>query len=85
MEIIQEALMQWGQAMQLTMENRSLFYSPVLGHWRVKKWAGKGAKSFLYDGGDFVLAFEQLLGPHAAQQPLPTTGQDAVAESQADK
>ena len=27
MEIIKKSLMQWGEAMQLTMENRSLFYS----------------------------------------------------------
>lgn len=80
MEIIQEALMQWGQAMQLTMENRSLFYSPVLGHWRVKKWAGKGAKSFLYDGDSFALAFEQLLGPHAAKHPLSPAGGDEGSE-----
>ena len=69
MEIIKESLMKWGEAMQLSMENRSLFYSPVLDHWRVKKWAGKKSKSFLYDGPDFRQAFEQLLGPHTAGQP----------------
>jgi hypothetical protein len=36
-EIIKEALMKWGEAMQVVMENRSLFYSHVLDHWRVKK------------------------------------------------
>jgi hypothetical protein len=50
MEIIKEALMQWGEAIHLSMENRTMFYSPVLDHWRVKKWAGKSAKSFIYDG-----------------------------------
>jgi hypothetical protein len=67
MEIIKEALMQWGEAMHLSMENRSLFYSPVLGHWRVKKWAGKNAKSYLYDGDNFMTAFEYLLGAHASE------------------
>jgi hypothetical protein len=74
MEIIKEALMKWGDAMRLSMENRTLFYSPVLGHWRVKKWAGKEARSFLYDGEDFMEAFESLLGPHAPdhlQHPTP--------------
>ena len=62
MEIIKESLIQWGEAMQLTMENRSLFYSPVLKEWRVKKWAGKDARSFLYEGGSFNDAFEVFLG-----------------------
>ncbi len=79
MEIIKEALMQWGEAMQVVMENRAMSYSPVLGHWRVKKWAGKGAKRFIYDGDDFMAAFEQLLGPRAAAQTLPP------AEGQADE
>ncbi len=64
MERIKEGLMQWGEAMQLTMENRSLFYSPVLQHWRVKKWVGKKARSFLYDGADFEKAYNTLLGSH---------------------
>ncbi len=68
MEIIKEALMQWGEAIHLSMENRTMYYSPVLGHWRVKKWAGKSAKSFIYDGGSFMMAFEYLLGTHAAEQ-----------------
>ena len=63
MEIIKKSLMQWGEAMQLTMENRSLFYSPVLNHWRVKKWSGKEAKSFLYEGENFDKAFEFFMGP----------------------
>ena len=71
MEIIKESLMKWGEAMQLSMENRSLFYSPVLDHWRVKKWAGKKARSFLYDGRDFGEAFEIFLGPHAGEQSSP--------------
>lgn len=36
--------MKWGEAMQVVMENRSLFYSHVLDHWRVKKWAEKREK-----------------------------------------
>ncbi|MCJ7716104.1 MAG: hypothetical protein MUO54_06250 [Anaerolineales bacterium] len=67
MEIIKKALMQWGDAMQLTMENRSLFYSPVLNHWRVKKWSGKKARSFIYDGEDFTAAFGLFLGPNAGE------------------
>ena len=74
MEIIQEALMHWGEAIHVSMENRTLFYSPVLGQWRVKKWAGKSAKGFVYDGDDFELAFEYLLGAHAAEHPLPDEG-----------
>ena len=70
MEIIKEALMQWGEAMHLGMENRTLFYSPVLNHWRVKKWAGKNAKSFLYDGDSFTTAFEYLLGTNVAEQKM---------------
>jgi hypothetical protein len=58
MEIIKESLMQWGEAMQVTFENRSLFYSPVLNHWRVKKWAGKDARKFLYEGESFQEAFD---------------------------
>jgi hypothetical protein len=85
MEIIKEALMHWGEAIQLIMENRALSYSPVLGHWRVKKWAGKNAKSFLYNGNNFVAAFESLLGPHATEHPLHPTGRDAAAESEVDK
>jgi hypothetical protein len=54
--------MKWGEAMQVVMENRSLFYSPVLGHWRVRKWAGKKAKRFLYDGPSFEQAYEKFLG-----------------------
>ena len=65
MQPIKENMMQWGETMQLFMENRSLFYSPVLKHWRVKKWAGKGGKHFLYDGESFAAAFDVLLGPHA--------------------
>ena len=64
MEIIQESLMKWGEAMQLTMENRSLFYSPVLKHWRVKKWSGKNARKLLYDGVSFQEAFDNFLGSH---------------------
>jgi hypothetical protein len=74
MEIIKEALMRWGEAIHVSMENRALFYSPVLDHWRVKKWGGKNAKGFIYDGGDFMTAFEHLLGTHAAEHPLPATG-----------
>ena len=64
MEIIKKSLIQWGEAMQLTMENRSLFYSPVLKHWRVKKWSGKEARSFIYEGGNFDEAFEIFMGTH---------------------
>jgi len=71
MEPIQAAMMQWGEAMQLGKENRSLSWSPVLHHWRVKKWTGKDARSFLYDDEDFQKAFEILLGPHAAETALP--------------
>ncbi len=59
---IHEALMKWGEAMQLGFENRTLFYSPVLKQWRVKKWAGKKARKFIYQGEDFSQAFEYLLG-----------------------
>ncbi len=69
MEVIKEALMKWGEAMHVSMENRTMFYSPVLGHWRVKKWAGKGTKGFIYDGDSFEVAFEHLLGAHAAEHP----------------
>ena len=85
MEIIQQALMHWGEAMQLGMENRTMFYSPVLHHWRVKKWAGKNAKSFIYDGSNFMTAFEHFLGTHATELPPHSPSEDEVAESQADK
>ncbi|MFC1481089.1 hypothetical protein ACFL6E_02455 [Candidatus Neomarinimicrobiota bacterium] len=85
MEIIKEALMRWGEAMHLSMENRSMFYSPVLDHWRVKKWAGKKAKSNIYDGDSFVRAFELLLGTNASEDSPHPTGGDVAAESQADK
>jgi hypothetical protein len=75
MEMIQESLMQWGEAIQLGMENRSLFYSPVLKHWRVKKWSGKNAKSFLYDGESLATALEYLLGTHAESTPHPPGGE----------
>ena len=68
MEPIKESLEKWGEAMQVVMENRSLFYSPVLDHWRVKKWAGKKAKGFLYDGPSFEEAFIVFLGSHAGDQ-----------------
>jgi hypothetical protein len=78
MDIIQEALMHWGEAIHLSMENRTMFYSPVLGQWRVKKWGGKSAKGFIYDGGDFMTAFECLLGTHAAEHPpAPENGMPA--------
>jgi hypothetical protein len=67
MDKIRDALMIWGEAMQVRMENRTLHYSPVLGHWRVKKWSGKDARSFLYDGEDFQQAFQVLLGSHAEE------------------
>lgn len=57
--------MNWGEAMQMVMENRALFYSRVLDQWRVKKWAGKREKGFLYDGPSFEKAFEVFLGSHA--------------------
>jgi hypothetical protein len=69
LEIIKEALMQWGEAMHLNMENRTMFYSPVLNHWRVKKLAGNNAKSLLYDGSNFTIAFEHLLGTHSSEHP----------------
>lgn len=62
MEPIKEALIKWGEALQLRMENRTLHYSPVLDHWRVKKWSGKDARKFLYNGKDFDQAFQILLG-----------------------
>jgi len=62
MEIIKKSLMKWGEAMQLTMENRAMFYSPVLKYWRVKKWSGKEARSFIYEGGNFDKAFEIFMG-----------------------
>jgi hypothetical protein len=71
LEIIKETMMQWGEAMHLSMENRTLFYSPLLGHWRVRKWSGKNAKGFIYDGDDFTMAFNLLLGSHATGQPQP--------------
>jgi len=64
MEIIKESLMQWGEAMQLTMENRSLFYSPALKYWRVKKWAGKDARSLIYEGDSFDEAYKAFMGHH---------------------
>jgi len=78
MELIKEALMKWGEAMHLSMENRTMFYSPVLDHWRVKKWAGKSAKRFIYDGANFMMAFEYLLGTHAAEHPLRPAGVNDV-------
>ena len=82
MEIIKESLIKWGEAMQLSMENRSLFYSPVLDHWRVKKWAGKRSKTFLYDGADFKQAFEHLLGPHSTELPLDPAGENDAVNDQ---
>ena len=69
MEKIKESLMKWGEAMQLTMENRSMFYSPVLRHWRVKKWAGKDARKFIYDGDNFEDAFEVFLRQRGTVAP----------------
>ena len=69
MEIIKEALMKWGEAMQLRMEDRTLFNSPVLEYWRVKKWSGKRSKSLIYGGASFRKAFEIFLGSHANEQP----------------
>jgi hypothetical protein len=80
MEIIQETLMQWGEAMNLFMENRSLFYSPVLKHWRVKKWAGKNAKGLIYDGDDLTVALEHLLGPNAAKHTPRLSSDNSPAE-----
>ena len=80
MEIIKEALMKWGEAVHLSMENRTMFYSPVLDHWRVKKWVGKGAKSFIYDDTDFMLAFEYLLGSHAAEHSPRLAGENDVSD-----
>jgi hypothetical protein len=85
MEIIQEALMQWGEAMHVGMENRTLYYSPVLKRWRVKKWTGKDARSFLYDGSSFALAFECLLGTHASRNPLQPSGENEEIEGPVDK
>ena len=76
MEKIKESLMQWGEAMQLTMENRSLFYSPVLKHWRVKKWAGKGARSFIYEGSSFEEAFEAFMAHHKVNPSAVYNGKD---------
>jgi hypothetical protein len=70
MEPIKEALMQWGDAILIVMENRGMFYSPVLKHWRVKKLAGVDRKNFLYDGDNFMAAMETLLGPHVAESPF---------------
>ena len=72
MEPIKEALMKWGEAMQLRMENRTLHYSSVLAHWRVKKWSGKDARSFLYDGEDFQQAFQILLGSSISEDTNPS-------------
>ena len=69
MDIIQEALKKWGEAMHVGMEDRTMSYSPVLSHWRVKKWAGKEARTFIYDGDSFTDAFAVLLGSHAAEGP----------------
>lgn len=71
MEPIREALMKWGEAMQLRMENRTLHYSPVLGQWRVKKWSGKDARKFLYDGADFEQAFQVLMGSYGGDEDDP--------------
>ncbi len=76
MEIIKISLMQWGEAMQLTMENRSLYYSPVLKHWRVKKWTGKDARSFTYEGGSFDEAFEIFMGTHGVSPSIAYDGED---------
>jgi hypothetical protein len=78
MEIIKESMMQWGETMPLIMENRAMFYSPVLKHWRVKKLAGMSAKSFLYDGESFEEAFACLLWRHATGLP---TGEQGEAET----
>ena len=76
MEIIKNSLMQWGEAMQLTMENRTLFYSPLLKHWRVKKWVGKDARSFIYEGGNFDEAFEVFMGSHGVSSSFVYKGED---------
>ncbi len=76
MEIIKKSLMQWGEAMQLTMENRSLYYSPVLKHWRVKKWTGKDARSFTYEGGSFEEAFEIFMGTHGVDLSEASVGKE---------
>jgi hypothetical protein len=64
MGLIQKELMVWGEAMQVTFANRSLSYSPVLKNWRVKKWPGKGARKFIYQGEDLEEAITHLLGEH---------------------
>jgi hypothetical protein len=68
MEIIKEALTKWGEAMQVRFENRTLFYSPVLKRWRVKKWSGSDARKFIYDGDNFQEAFNTLIGNHSTNQ-----------------
>jgi hypothetical protein len=74
MEVIKEALMKWSEAMQVVMENRALSYSHVLDHWRVKKWAGKREKGFLYDGPSFEEAFKVFLGSHAVKDATQGEG-----------
>ncbi len=76
MELIKEALMKWGEAMQVRMENRTLHYSPVLGHWRVKKWSGKDGRIFLYDGECLEDAFQALLGQNTGKGPAPEEGKE---------
>jgi hypothetical protein len=39
-----------------------------LGHWRVKKWSGNDARSFLYDGEDFQRAFQVLQGSSHSEE-----------------
>lgn len=72
--MIKDALMKWGEALQVRMENRTLHYSQVLKHWRVKKWSGTNARSFLYDGPDFEAAFQILLGQRT-QEPSEKDGE----------
>lgn len=68
MDIIQEALMKWGEAMMVTMENRSLSYSPLLKRWRVKKWSGKNARKFIYEGESLAEAVACLEGRSASDR-----------------
>ena len=77
--------MKWGEAMHVKMEDRTLFYSPVLEHWRVKKWTGKRSKSLIYDGTDFMAAFDYFLDTHTAEKPHNSIGTNDLDNGQSEK
>lgn len=80
MDTIRDDLQIWPETLQLNFEDAVMYFSKQ-GNWHVTQLICEGYRKIIYDGQDFGLALEFLLGLHSDHLPIIEVPAEASSTS----